>query len=305
MSEGALHGTPVACARGLAEDLPDTALSALLVLKPGVALGVSVAGLAGMALADEGLPDPSLGMTAVVCILMAAMGSAAMNVALEAGTDLSMSRLAKRNRALSSLGRRAVLCAGAALVAASLAVSYHFLNAEATLLILAASASYTILYTLYLKRRSPYGTVAGGIPGALPVLIGYAAVKPSIGLDGLILFSLMLVWQPPHFLALALEYRGDYDAAGLPSMPSAFGEPYAKAFIFIYATALMPLVAALWFFGYLSVWFGAAGCSLTLLYILSSGYDILRTRRYGRAFAISILYITALMGLVIADASLT
>ncbi|HEX9860542.1 MAG TPA: protoheme IX farnesyltransferase [Nitrospirota bacterium] len=305
MSGRVLHGTSVECARGLAEDTPDAVVSALLVLKPGIALGVSVAGFAGMALAGGGLPDPSSGMTTVACILMAAMGSAAMNVVLEAGTDLSMSRLAKRNRALSSLGRRAVLGVGAALVAASLAVSYHFLNAEATLLIIAASASYTILYTLCLKRRSPYGTVAGGIPGALPVLIGYASVKPSIGLDGLILFSLMLAWQPPHFLALALKYRGDYDAAGLPSMPSAFGEPYTKTFIFIYATALMPLVAALWSFGYLSAWSGATGCLLTMLYLWSSGHDIFRTKMYGRAFAVSILYIIALMGIVIADAGLT
>lgn len=275
--------------------------SALMVLKPGIAFGVSVAGFAGMTLAGGGLPGAHTGAVTLSCILFAAMGAAAMNVVAERDTDSAMRRLAARNAALDMLGRRGVIIVSSLFVACSIAAAYLLINAATAALILAAVVSYAGLYTLYLKKSTPFGMVLGGLPGALPVLIGYAAVKPQLGFDAAILFSLMLLWQPPHFLALALKYSGDYRAAGLPVMPSAIGEPYTKAFIFIYASALPPLVVSLWLFGYLSGYFAAGASLLTVLYLAQSYMDIYMAPRYGRAFMLSIAYIITLMLMVVSD----
>ncbi|MBI5189378.1 MAG: UbiA family prenyltransferase [Nitrospirae bacterium] len=279
--------------------------SAFLVLKPGIALGVAVAGLAGAALAGHGFPEPARAALAVLCIVMAASGSAGLNVVLESGTDAFMSRLSRRSVALAALGGRRAAALSSALIMASLAISYVYINTVAALLILAASVSYAVLYTLCLKRRTPFGTVLGGIPGALPVLIGYASVDPALGLDGLILFLVMLMWQPPHFLALALKYGEDYRAAGLPAMPATLGEEYTKAFMFVYATAITPLVVSLWLFGYCSAGFAAAAAALGFVYLAVSWYDVFRSGRYGRAFGLSIVYIMLLLASVVLDTALS
>lgn len=275
--------------------------SALLVLKPGIAVGVSLAGYAGMTLATGGLPEAYSALLTVGCILLAAMGSAAINVVAESGSDLRMGRLAARNAALANLGRVLALAISITLVAVSLVLSYLYINPVAATLILAASLSYTVMYTLYFKRRSPFGVVMGGLPGALPVLIGYCAVRPGAGFDGALLFLLILLWQPPHFLSLALKYDADYRAAGLPAMPGVMGADYTRTFILIYATALVPLVGAMHFFGPLSGLSALAGAAVTLAYIALTAYDIYSTGRYGRAFALSILYIMVMLTGVVAD----
>ncbi|MBM2828766.1 MAG: UbiA prenyltransferase [Actinobacteria bacterium] len=149
------------------------ASSALLISKPGIAGGVTLAGLSGMVLAGRGLPPAGQGLLCLACILMAAAGSAVINGLLDREIDSRMRRVASRTEALENVGNRGALLFSLALIACSLAVSVRFLNGTATLLLAGAVAGYTLLYTLFLKRRSPYGTVPGGIPGALPVLIGY------------------------------------------------------------------------------------------------------------------------------------
>lgn len=277
------------------------AASAILVGKPGIAFGVAVSGFAGMTLAARGLPSPGMGMLCLLCIVMAASGSAILNVVFESESDKAMPRVDRRTTALVRLGEGNALALSAVLVITSVMLSFLLINMMTGLLILAASLIYTILYTLYLKKRSPYGTVPGGIPGALPVLIGYASVRPGLGLDGLILFLVMLLWQPPHFLALALKYKDEYKAAGLPVMPVAFGEPFTKSFIFIYASALPLLTTSLWLFGYCSANFACFAFLLGCFYLMSCYRNVVATNRYGRAFAASIVYIMFLMAAIVVD----
>jgi len=275
--------------------------SAVLLVKPGIVAAVALAGFAGMVLARRGLPDAGTAVPALSCLLAAAGGAAALNSVLDEGTDGKMPRLSRRVAALRSLGRERVAWPAALAVAASLVASALWLNLVVCLLLAAAAVGYTVLYTMVWKRRSPYGTVPGAVPGALPVLIGYAAVDPRIGIDGTILFLFLLLWQPPHFWALALKYQEEYRAAGVPVLPVAFGEPYTKALIFLYAAALPPLSLALWALGGLSPFFGWASFLLGGGFLAVYYRETVATRRYGRAFAASIVYLSLVLAALLAD----
>jgi protoheme IX farnesyltransferase len=256
-----------------------------------------------MVLAGKGLPPPGAAIACLSCILLAAAGSAVVNGLLDADRDARMRRLDARVSALGKVGRKAALALSITLIAGSAAISWRYLNATAFFLLLGAVATYTVLYTLYLKRRSPYGTVPGGIPGALPVLVGYAAVDPGLGADGVLLFLLMLLWQPPHFWALALKHREDYRSAGFPVMPVALGEGYTKILIFAYAAALLPLSLGLWVLGYCSSGYASAALILGGFFLFSCYRYLVASSRFGRAFGASILYILGILLAVIIDVS--
>jgi protoheme IX farnesyltransferase len=275
--------------------------SAILLVKPGIVAAVTLAGLSGMVLAARGVPKPGKALLTLACILAAAGGSAALNTVLDAGIDEKMPRLTRRIAALQAMGRGNVAAAAMAAIAAALLLSARFLNATTCLLLAAAAAGYAVLYTLVWKRRSPYGTIPGAIPGALPVLIGYAAVNPGLGMDGVLLFLILVLWQPPHFWALALRHQAEYRMAGVPVLPVAFGEPYTKVLIFLYAAALLPLSLSLWALGYLSARFGWAAFLLGAGFLAVFYRSAVATRRFGRAFAASIVYLTLLLLALLAD----
>ncbi|HEX9205897.1 MAG TPA: heme o synthase [Candidatus Deferrimicrobiaceae bacterium] len=275
--------------------------SAVLLFKPGIVAAVTLAGFSGMVLARRGFPDPGKAALTLACILAAAGGSAALNTVLDAGMDEKMPRLSRRAAALRSAGRGKVVAGSVAAIAGSLLLSALLLNGTVTLLLAAAAAGYTLLYTLVWKRRSPYGTIPGAIPGALPVLIGYAAVNPRLGPDGVVLFLFLVLWQPPHFWALALRHQEEYRAAGVPVLPVAMGEPYTKVLIFLYAAALPPLSLSLWALGYLSSRFAWAALLLGAAFLAVFYRDTVTTKRYGRAFAVSIVYLTLIMLALLAD----
>jgi len=296
LSGKAIPGT---ASRGTGEFL----VSVLTIARPGIAAAVTLSGISGMVLAGRGFPPASRGVAALSCILMAACGSAIVNGLLDADMDARMRRLDARVSALGKVGQKGALAFALFLILVSLAASFLLINVTAAILLLGAIASYTVLYTLILKRRSPYGTIPGGIPGALPVLIGYAAVKPALGADGVLLFLLMLLWQPPHFWALALKHREDYRSAGFPVMPVALGEPYTKILIFLYAAALLPLSLGLWWLGTCSSGYALAAFFLGGGFLFSCYRNIVASARFGRAFGASILYILGLLLAVIIDVS--
>ncbi len=277
----------------------------MLLAKPGIVAAVTLAGLTGMVLARRGLPDAGTLWPTLACILAAAGGSAALNTVLDEGMDEKMPRLSQRVASLRSLGRGKVAAGALAAIAASLVLSAFRLNLAVCLLLAAAAGGYVVLYTLVWKRRSPYGTVLGAVPGALPVLIGYAAVNPRIGIDGVILFLFLVLWQPPHFWALALRHQEEYRAAGVPVLPVAFGEPYTKVLIFLYAAALLPLSLSLWALGALSPFFGWAALLLGAGFLAVYYRETVMLRRYGRAFAASIVYLVLVMLSLLADISLS
>ena len=279
-------------------------VSTLLLLKPGIIFSIAFTGFAGMVLAYRGVPPADFALLGMVSLLLSAGGSAILNNILDKQLDVLMNRLNRRVEALRVVGERAALLISVLFIAISLFISFSFINAVNGLLIIVAILSYTFLYTLYLKRSSPYGTIPGGLPGALPVLIGYSAVNPALGIDGLILFIIMILWQPPHFWALAQKYRDDYKRAGVPVMPVVFGREYTNIFMLIYSLSLLPLSLSLWLFGYCSVVYVVMAVIVGLYFEFVMVQSVLRSSNYGKVFGVSIVYILTLMASLIIDVSL-
>ena len=276
-------------------------VSAILLSKPGIITSVAFTGYAGMVLGAGKLPGLSATFFGIITLLLSAAGSAILNNVLDKKIDRQMKRLTKRVEALETIGDRNAAVLSIAMLVVAVLLSLIFLNYVNTLLILAAFFSYTVLYTLFLKRNSPFGTILGGIPGALPVLIGYSAVQPQIGLDGLILFTFMMLWQPPHFWALAQKYKDQYKEAGIPVMPVAFGTKYTNILILLYSISLIPLMLLLWMIGITSAYFAIFSLIIGLYFeytIIKSVYD---NKSYGLAFGTSIIYMLAIMIALVID----
>jgi protoheme IX farnesyltransferase len=250
------------------------------------------------------MPASNLFLACMASLFLAASGAAILNNVLDAERDRSMARLAKRSAAMERIGEKTGGTVAVTAILASLWLAATFITPLTAILLLAAVLGYTPLYTLLLKRRSPYGAVPGGLSGALPVLIGSAAAGSPMNIDAIILFTLMLLWQPPHFWALALHYRDDYKAAGLPVLPVARGTTRTKQMILLFATAQIPVSLALWLVGGRSLRFAAAALLLSLLFAGSCAWDIAVKNRYRRGFAVSLIYLVLLLATFISDSLL-
>jgi protoheme IX farnesyltransferase len=176
-------------------------------------------------------------------------------------------------------------------------------NLVAAFLTLVAMAFYVVIYTMLLKRTTPQNIVLGGAAGALPPLIGWAAVTGDIGMPGLLLFALVFYWTPPHFWALSLRLRRDYAAASVPMLPVTHGVPETTRHIALY-TVLMVCVSLVFFaVARMGLVFLAGALVLGALFLMQAflmwreGTDA----RAVRLYKYSITYLTALFGLIILD----
>lgn len=258
-------------------------------------------GFAGMVLAKRGIPGSDIIFYTLISLFLSAGGSAVLNNVLDQELDVLMDRLGKRVQAMKLIGERQATIISVIMIAVSLFLSLYFINIVNALLIILAILSYTFLYTLYLKRSSPYGTILGGIPGALPVLIGYSAIEPDLGIGAWVLFIFMILWQPPHFWALAQKYKDDYKKANIPVMPVVFGVEYTNLFILLYSVSLIPLTLSLWFMNICSEYYA-------ILVLISGIYfeyvmfkSVITKTNYGKAFGVSILYMLSIMLILIFD----
>ncbi len=282
------------------KSMGNMAVSAIILSKPGIIISVAFTGLAGMVVANRALPSGQAVFLCVISLLLSAGGAAILNNLLDKKIDRQMTRLNKRVEALRTLGDRNAWVISILMMVVALAVSFSYFNYVTTALILLAILSYTLIYTLFLKRTSPFGTILGGIPGALPVLIGYTAIKPVPQFDAIIVFVFMMLWQPPHFWVLAQKYRKDYEKAGINVLPVALGTKYTNMLILIYSLSLIPLTFILWLTGTNTVYFAAfaAICGIYFNYLVVK--SVLGNRGYGKAFSASIIYMLLIMlGIVI------
>ncbi|HTG81932.1 MAG TPA: protoheme IX farnesyltransferase, partial [Geobacteraceae bacterium] len=259
-----------------------------------------LAGYAGMVTAARGFPEPRTAAVCLASLLLSATGAAMLNCILDRPLDRNMERLRERVRALDAIGTARLLFVALACIAAALSLALT-LNLLAFLLVLSAVVLYTLVYTLVLKRRFAWGAVPGGIPGALPVLIGQAAVAGTVDTAGLILFTVIFLWQPPHFWVLALRHGNDYRAAGLPVLPVACGERYTRGMILLFTSALLPATLALSLTGRCPSLFAAAAVALWLWFLTACIRHAVMASRYERAFRASVIYLTVLLLAVILD----
>lgn len=270
----------------------------LLLSKPGIILAESAAGIAGILLASHGLPpSPSNSWWCLLSLIMAASASAMINCVLEAETDRKMPRLADRNRALAAVGREQVLTIALLLMGGAFLLTGIFLNFLTLLLLTAACSSYLLLYTLWLKRRSPWGVLAGAIPGALPPLIGAAAVTGSVSALPLLLGCVIFIWQFPHFWLLALQYSDQYRQAGIPVLSLTHGSKLTKRLTLLCAAALLPATLAF----RLSPGFSMAVLLAGILFLLLCYRSLYLTSDYRKGFVASLAYLAVIFVALITD----
>jgi len=176
--------------------------------------------LPALFLASDGVPDLALTIWCLVGGTFAAGGANAYNMVIEAKSDLLMKRTAKRPIATGKISRKSGLIFATIISIISLSIFAAFTTPLATLLTLLAITFYVFGYTLALKKHTSQNIVWGGIAGCMPVLIGQAAVTNSLSLTSWLFFLLIFFWTPPHFWALAVRYKDDYQAAGIPMLPA-------------------------------------------------------------------------------------
>jgi len=278
----------------------------LALLKPRVMSLVIFTGLAGI-VAAPGHSDPLTAFVALLCIAIGAGASGALNMAYDADIDALMSRTAARPIPLGRISREDALGFGWTLAGGSLLVMTLFVNPLAAGLLAFSIFFYVFVYTLWLKRLTPQNIVIGGLAGALPPAIGWAAVTGSLSLAPLILVLVTFLWTPPHFWALALVKSRDYERAGVPMMPNARGPARTRLEILVYSLLLAPLGVAPWLTGMAGGLYGAASMVLGAM-LLAFAVRVYRNRDglaankdAMRLFWFTILYLFALFALLVVE----
>lgn len=274
----------------------------LALLKPRVMSLVVFTGLVGLVLAPGSL-HPVLALTALLCIAVGAGASGALNMWYDADIDARMARTRGRPIPQGRVGPGDALGFGLFLSAASVLVMGLTINLMAAALLAFTIFFYAVVYTMWLKRRTPQNIVIGGLAGALPPVIGWAAVTGTIAFEPLVLCALIFLWTPPHFWALALVKAGEYEGVGVPMLPVVAGPEATRRQILYYALAVAPLGLAPTLLGFAGLLYGGAALVLGGVFV-TLAVRLLR-RRDNRAarqlFAFSIAYLFLLFALLLVE----
>jgi len=218
--------------------------------KPRVVQLIVFCAAIGMLLATPGLPPMRLVVPAVIGIWLVAAAAAAFNCLVEQRIDARMARTAWRATATGELTSSQALLFSALLCAAGSALLWVTVNPLTMWLTLATFVGYAVVYTVLLKPLTPQNIVIGGASGAMPPVLGWAAVRGEVGPEALILCLIIFLWTPPHFWALALYRAEDYARAGLPMLPVTHGNEFTRLHVFLYtlvlfAATLLPFIAGM------------------------------------------------------------
>ena len=206
--------------------------------KPRIIELLLVTTLPTMVVADRGIPRIGLMAATLLGGALAAGGANAINMYIDRDIDALMTRTSKRPLVTGAITPQAALTFAVTLEVLAFAELWHFVNPLSAALAVSATLFYVFVYTLWLKRSSTQNIVIGGAAGAVPVLVGWAAVTNGLGWAPVVLFTIIFVWTPPHFWALAFKYRDDYTAARVPMLPSVAAFAHTARQIIIYTVAL-------------------------------------------------------------------
>jgi protoheme IX farnesyltransferase len=301
---------PVTAARDAAQQIAIRSVSArdyLALLKPRVMSLAVFTALVGLVVAPGTLPVPHT-VAALIAIAGGAGAAGALNMWWDADIDAVMARTRFRPVPDGRVSARAALVLGLVLAVASVVALALVANLLAAMLLAFTIAFYVIVYTMWLKRRTPYNIVIGGAAGALPPVIGWAAASGAVSIESLTLFAIILVWTPPHFWALGLLKQSEYAMAHVPMLPVTAGAEATRRQILLYTLALAPL-------GVLPVALGFAGWCYALVSLVAGGLMValawrVHSRRAGaeaasaqrQLFTFSILYLFLLFAVLLLEA---
>ncbi|KZL27255.1 MULTISPECIES: heme o synthase [unclassified Pseudovibrio] len=261
--------------QGLHEDATDlggrgSVSDYIALLKPRVMSLVVFTAAVGLVMAP-GNQHPVLSFISILCIAIGGGASGALNMWWDADIDAIMSRTKKRPIPAGKITRQEAFAFGMILSFGSVLTLGLVANWMAAGLLAFTIFFYVVIYTMWLKRSTPQNIVIGGAAGALPPMVGWAAVTGDVTLVSIALFMITFTWTPPHFWALALVKNGDYQAAGVPMLPVVAGETATRHQIVLYSLLLLPVGMAPYFLGFASVFYGVGSAMLGLVFL---GYAI-------------------------------
>ena len=275
----------------------------LALTKPRVVSLIVFCAVIGMFLAAPGLPPPSIVFAATVGIALVAGAAAAINCLVERTIDAVMSRTRGRPLPRGDVSPAATLVFAGVVGGTGLWVLFRYVNPLTMWLTLATFVGYAIVYTILLKPATPQNIVIGGASGAMPPVLGWAAVANDVAPEALLLFLIIFVWTPPHFWSLALYRTQDYAKAGLPMLPVTHGSKYTRLMIVLYtlaliAVSLMPFAIRMSGPLYLAAALALGGAFLAYAVRLYRNYSDDLSRA---TFRYSIVYLAALFSALLVD----
>ncbi|MBX9817302.1 MAG: heme o synthase [Burkholderiaceae bacterium] len=274
--------------------------------KPRVIQLIVFCALIGMVLAVPGVPTfPQIGLAAIACagIYLVAGAAAAFNCIVEKGIDAKMKRTAWRPTARGELSDVQTLIFSALLCSVGSVILYVWVNPLTMWLTFATFVGYAVIYTVILKPLTPQNIVIGGASGAMPPVLGWAAMTGNVGPEALILFLIIFLWTPPHFWALALYRVEDYRKSGLPMLPVTHGSEFTRLQILLYTIILAAACVFPFVYG-MSSWL-----YLVVALVLSAGfcwYAVRLLRNYSddlarATFRFSLIHLSVLFAALLVD----
>ena len=276
----------------------------IALMKPRVMLLAVFTALVGLLIAPGHL-DPRLGAIAILSIAAGAGAAGVLNMYYDADIDAVMTRTAMRPIPRGTVSRMEALIFGLVLACSAVAVLGLALNMNAGALLAFAIFFYAVVYTVWLKRHTRQNIVIGGAAGALPPVIGWAAVTGDIGVEPFVLFLIIFLWTPPHFWALSLNRTDEYARAGIPMLPVVAGRAETTRQILIYSVLLVPISILPWALGFAGTFYGvaaAAGGAIFMVLALQLRRSSAADRRGPyRLFGFSILYLFVLFAALLAS----
>jgi heme o synthase len=278
----------------------------IALMKPRVMSLVVFTALTGMVLAP-GHMHPVLAVIALICIAVGAGASGALNMWYDADIDALMQRTANRPIPRGRVAPEEALAFGVVLAVGAVSTLGLIVSWAAAALLAFTIAFYVLVYTMWLKRRTPQNIVIGGAAGAFPPMVGWAAASGSVSLDSILLFLIIFMWTPPHFWALALYRARDYERAGVPMLPVVAGPDETRKQIVIYSALLVPLALAPAFTGLGGALYALIAILLGAVF-LACALGVHRTREGREAdraakqlFGFSILYLFGLFAALLIE----
>jgi protoheme IX farnesyltransferase len=275
----------------------------LALTKPRIIVLLEITAFSAMVMAAHGWPGVGLVLVTMAGGALAAGGANTINMWFDRDIDQTMTRTCSRPIPSGRIEPLHALVFGLALEAASFAILATFANLLAATLALAALLFYVLVYTMWLKRTSMQNIVIGGAAGAMPPLVGWAAVTGRLSVSALFLFAIIFYWTPPHFWALALLIRRDYERARVPMLPVVKGDRQTRAQIGLY-TVVMVAVTMLPVFTRSLSWVYLGGAAILdgifLAYALRTWRDA-SARSASRLFHYSLLYLALLFAVAALD----
>ncbi len=287
----------------LSADLPTRIRAFYSLTKPRVVSLIVFTAVIGMFLATPAMVPLPVLVAATVGIAFVAGAAAAVNCLVEQGIDAVMRRTRWRPLPRGELTGTQTLVFAGVLGGAGLWILFHFVNPLTMWLTLATFVGYAVVYTVILKPATPQNIVIGGASGAMPPVLGWAAVTGEVTTDAMLLFLIIFAWTPPHFWALALYRTEDYAKAGVPMLPVTHGKRYTRLQVLLYtlilfAVSLLPYVVRMSGAVYLAAAVVLGGIFIGYAWRIHHAYSDALAQK---AFRYSIVYLAALFAALLVD----